>query len=446
MNDRSILTTMENRRYRAWLLTMLLLTNMFAFVDRQIISVLNQPIKIELGLTDTELGLLGGMAFAALNCVFSLPIARMSERMNRAKIYGIGIIIWSVATVSCGFATGFLVLLLARMAVGIGEAAQPAATSLTFDYYPPHQRVAASSILTLAIPLGVLIGAAGGGIIAEELGWRWAFFIVGTPGILLGILFMTTIREPLRGYYDPPPQGGEAVPPLSAVVRRALQRRSYVHVLLGSTLAGASGFGINVFLAAYFFRRFGMDFAQSGLISGLISAIPGAISMFCGGMLANRLARQDKRFFVLVPGIGLLLVGPLYLISLLQSDWVIMAILLMITGLFQYAYLPASTGVYANIMEPRMRATSGAIVVIFTSLLGSGAGPLVVGMLSDYFARQNFGADFDVLCAANIASQACNQASADALTTAMMIVALAYIWAALHFFLAARTIEQDMAD
>jgi len=444
MSNSSILEAMSNKRYRAWLLTMLILTNMMAFVDRQIISVLNQPIKMELGLSDTELGLLGGIAFAALNCIFSLPIARYAERLNRVKIYAVGMFIWSVATIACGFAVGFLTLLLARIAVGIGEASQPAVTSLTSDYYPPHQRVATSSILVLAIPLGALIGATGGGVIAEHLGWRWAFIIAGAPGILLSFLFVTTIKEPLRGYYDPPVAGGESVPPISAVLRRIWARRSYVHVLLGSTIAGAAGFGINVFLAAYFFRRFNMDFAESGLITGLIGAISGSISMFGGGMLAHRLSKVDQRYCAIVPAVSLLIAFPLLLIAFMQSNWIVMTALLMVGGIFQYVYLPTSSGVFANTMEPRMRATSGAVIVIFTSLIGSGAGPLVVGMLSDYFTHQQLGASYGALCAADATSQVCNEASATALTWAMMIAAVAYLWGAAHFFLAARTVVEDM--
>lgn len=449
MSTRPILELMQNRRYRAWLLTLLLLMSMFGFIDRQIIGALAESIKLDLGISDTQLGLLGGLAFALLHSVLSIPLARLAERHNRVIIYGIGILLWSAATMSCGLAGSFTLLLLARAAVGVGEASQPAALSLAADYYPPGQRVATSSITILAIPLGAFIGSAAGGAIAELANWRWAFVLAGAPGLILGVLFLLTIREPLRGHYDPPSAHGDAVPPLAAVLRRAVQRPAFLHVAIGSSLISAGGFGINLFVAPYFIRRFGMGFADSGMIAGLISAVPGVVGMFVGGQLANRLARRDPRFYAWTPGIGALLACPLYVISLMQGQWFAATLLFMVTGIFQYIYLPCSVGIYANTMEPRMRATASAIVGILTSVVGAGAGPLLVGTLSDRLASRHFAADYALLCAASGTrspglSAACREAAAVGLQWAMMLTALIYLWGALHFFLAARTVARDM--
>lgn len=450
MSTRSTLDLMQSRKYRSWVLLLLVVVAMFGFVDRQIIGALGQPIKNELGISDTQLGLLGGMAFAVLNAVLSIPIARLAERYNRVVIYGIGILLWSAATISCGLAAGFVMLLISRVCVGVGEASQSAVASLVADYYPPTRRVATASILTLAVPAGALLGSAGGGYIAEHADWRLAFIIVGAPGVLLGILLLTTIREPLRGYYDPPPAQAAYVPPFSAVLRRIWTRRAFLHMAVGSTMASAGGFGINLFLASYYYRRFGLDFVQSGILSGIISAIPGMISMFIGGMIANRLGRRDPRYYAWTPAIGALLTAPLYIISLLQGHWFAATAMLMVTGLFQYVYLPTSMGVYANVMEPRMRATATALVGICTNLVGAGAGPLVVGMLSDALARRAYVGNFDLVCVGKRAAETapdgrCGVASAFGLQWAMILVALIYLWACVHFLLAARTLRRDMA-
>lgn len=440
---------MRSRAYRGWLLGLLLAIAMFGFVDRQIIAALNQPMKRDLGLSDAELGLLGGLAFAVLNCLVGLPIARLAERFNRVLIYAAGVFLWSVATVSCGLTASFAQLLTARVAVGVGEASQPASMSLIADYYPPERRTSAAAILVLAVPLGALLGSAGGGFIAQHWNWRWAFAAAGAPGFVLALLLAATIREPPRGSHDAPSPTGEATPPFSAVLRRIVERPSFLHMTLGSTLASAGGFGINVFLAAYFFRRYGLDFAASGLLSGLISAIPGAISMFGGGMLTDRLGRLDPRFYAWTPGLGALLAAPLYVLSFMQGGWPAATALLMLTGLVQYVYLPASTGVQSNTMQPRMRASAFAVVAIMTNLVGSGAGPLLVGALSDRFSRSAFPGDYALACAGGRAVQpaltsACGHASAAGLQAAFIITALIYLWAALHFALAARTVRRDI--
>jgi predicted MFS family arabinose efflux permease len=446
------LKLMQSRTYRGWVLTLFLLIAMFGFVDRQIIAALGQPIKHDLALSDAELGLLGGLAFALLNSFLTIPIARVAERRRRVSIIAIGVFLWSIATCLCGAAGGFLQLVLARLTVGVGEAtSQPATSSLIADYYPRDRRTSAAAVLVLAIPLGALVGAAGGGYIAQHANWRMAFVIAGAPGVLLGLLLALTIKEPIRGHYDPPGQTGEHAPPFTAVLARMVQRPAFLHVMLGSTIASMGGFGINYFLAPYFFRRFGLDYAQGGLLSGLISAIPGSVSMLGGGLLADFLGRRDPRFYAWVPGLGALLATPLYVFSFLQAGWPAATAILMLTGLVQYAYLPALAGVSANIMEPRMRASAAAVVGIMTNLVGAGLAPLIVGSLSDGFAKRSFLGDFAAACAGPRAAEtaaagACGQASAHGLQWACIVFALVYLWAAAHFALAARTIKRDMAE
>jgi MFS family permease len=428
----STLKLMASPGYRAWVLVLFLLISMFGFVDRQVIGSLGQPIKAALHLTDFQFGILSGLAFALLNSLLAVPIARIAERRRRLTIIGIGVFLWSIATGLCGLAGNFVQLLVARVAVGVGEAAStPATASVMADYFPPHRRTSAAAVFVLAVPLGALIGAAGGGYLAQYFNWRIAFLIAGAPGLVLALLLVLTVREPIRGHYDAAGLGEADAPSFWAVIKRMFQRPAFVHVMLGSTLASMGGFGINVFLAQYFFRRFGLGLGESGLLSGLISAIPGSISMLGGGLLADWLGKKDARFYAWIPGLGALLATPLYALSFLQGSWAAATALLMITGLAQYAYLPVSIGVSANLMEPRMRATAAAVVAIMTNLVGAGLAPMIVGALSDHFARQG--------------PSGAMTASAHGLQMASIAFALVYLWAAVHFALAGRTIRRDMA-
>ena len=435
------LRLMQSPGYRAWVLLLFLLIAMFGFIDRQVIGALGQPIKMSLHLTDAEFGIIGGLAFAALNSFLTIPIARVAERRRRLTIIGIGVFLWSIATSLCGLTASFVQLLLARVAVGVGEAAStPATSSVMADYFPPHRRTSAAAVLVLAIPLGALISSAGGGYIAQYADWRTAFIVAGLPGFVLALLLVLTVREPIRGHFDAPGLGSGDAPPFKAVLRRMIQRPAFLHVMLGSTVASMGGFGINLFLSSYFVRHFGLHLGQAGLYSGLISAIPGSISMLGGGLLADALGKKDARFYAWVPGIGALLAAPLYIVSFLVGSWPGAVALLMITGLFQYAYLPVSGGVSANMMEPRMRASAAAVVGIMTNLVGAGLAPMLVGRLSDLFT-----AHVAPACAGKAsAALACTTASGEGLRLAFMVFALVYLWAAAHFALAGRTIRKDM--
>ena len=444
------LKLMGSPAYRGWVLLLFLLISMFGFIDRQVIGALGQPIKASLRLSDAEFGLLGGLAFALLNSLLTIPIARFAERKRRLTIMAVGVFLWSIATCLCGLTTNFVQLLLARVAVGVGDATgTPSTISVMADYFPPTRRTTASAVYVLSIPMGALIGAAGGGYIAQYADWRSAFVIAGVPGLVLAVLLVLTVREPVRGHYDAPGLGDADAPPLSAVLRRMVQRPAFIHVLLGSTLASMGGFGINLFLAQYFFRRFGLSLGESGLLSGLISALPGSVSMLGGGLLADWLGKKDARFYAWTPGLGALLAAPFYALSFLQGSWPTATALLMVTGLVQYAYLPALFGVTSNLMEPRMRATAAAVVGIMTNLVGAGVAPMIVGALSDLFASQAIGGAFTAVCTGAHAAEtatagACGQASAHGLQMASMVFALVYLWAAVHFALAARTIRRDM--
>lgn len=437
---------MTSRAYRSWVLGLFATVSTFGFIDRIVVQVLVQPIQAQLHVSDADMGLLGGLTFAVLYVVLSLPIARLAERHNRVVIVAIGTALWSIATAASGLVSSFLQLLLARIGVGIGEAAgTPATTSIISDYFPARQRASAMSIYTLAVPLGALLGGSVGGFAAMRWGWRTAFLIAGLPGLVLALLQWLTIREPVRGARDPQ-RAAEDAPPFTTVLKRFLQRRSLLQFLAGATLSTIAGYGINYFLAAYFTRRFGLNYAQAGLAVGVISSVPAALSILAGGFVADWAGRRSARWYALIPALGALLAGPLYITAFSVHTWLASAVLLAVTAVCQYAYIPAAAAVTQNMMEPRMRASAAAITGLIFTLLGQGLGPLLVGLLSDHFARVSLTRQVAAACV-NPASAdpACAAASSHGLALALSVFAVVYLWSAVHLLLAARTLPRDLA-
>jgi MFS family permease len=398
------------------------------FIDRIVMNVLVQPIKAEFRLSDTEIGLVAGLAFATLYVVLGVWVARLAERRRRLTLIGIGTLLWSVATAACGAATSFAALVLARIGVGVGEAVGlPSSQSVVSDYFPKSRRTTALSVLLLAPPLGAFLGSAGGATIAQYHGWRTAFLVAAAPGILLALLALLTVAEPPRGQHDRLEPDDDAVPPLRAVVARMWCRHSFRHLLAGSTLASLVGFGLNAFLAAFLFRRFGFTVAEAGVAAGLIASLPASLSVVGAGWLSDRLAHWDARAYGLIPAVSLLLAAPLYMLAVNRESAGAAIALLALSATVQYSYLAPSQGVFQNLMHPRMRATSTAVTGMIYTLVGGGLGPLLVGALSDSFAP-------DATAAGSSAG----------LVAAMTATALGYVWAAFHFLRATRHIREEL--
>jgi MFS family permease len=398
------------------------------FIDRIIMNVLVQPIKAEFALTDTEIGLLTGLAFAVLNVVLGIWMARIAERRRRLTLIGIGTFLWSVATAACAAATSFATLALARVGVGVGEAVGlPSSQSVVSDYFPKSRRTTAMSVLLLAPPLGAFLGSAGGAVIAQAYGWRTAFLAAALPGFLLALLALFTVAEPPRGQHDALGAQADEVPPFRAVIARMWIRHAFRHLLAGSTIASLVGFGLNAFLAAFLMRRFGYSLAEAGVVAGLIAAIPASIGVFGAGWLADRMARRDARAYGLIPAVSLLLATPLYILAVTRETAPAAIALLALAATVQYTYLGISQGVFQNLMHPRMRATSTAVVVVIYSLVGGGLGPLLVGALSDRFAPDTSA-----------------EGSAAGLTMAMAASCVGYLWAAFHFWRARLKVSEEL--
>jgi len=410
-------------------LLMITCISICGFVDRIIMQVLVEPVKAEFGLSDFQIGLVAGLAFAVLNVVLALWVARIAERRRRLTLVTIGTVLWSIATAACGLANSFIQLVLARISVGVGEAVGlPSSSSIISDYFPKEKRATAMSVLLLAPPIGAFIGFVGGGYIAQAYGWRTAFWIASIPGFILAVLTALIVAEPPRGQHDNLGQKTDKVPPFSAVLRRVWERHSLRHLLIGSTVASMVGFGVNAFLAAFLLRRFGFTVAETGLIAGVIASLPATVSVFGAGWLADRIGKRDARSYSFIPGISLLIAAPVYILAVTRTDATQGIVLLGIASLFQYAYLGTTFGVFQNMMHPRMRATSSAFNSMLYSLIGNGFGPVLVGLLSDRFATSATQTD-----------------SGKGLMMALAVVAIGYLWAACHYLWATRTIRRDLA-
>jgi MFS family permease len=417
----------ERRTRPGWALFVLAAISTCGFIDRIVMNVLVEPIKIEFALTDLQIGLVAGLAFAVLNVVLGLWVARVAERRRRLTLISIGTLLWSIATALCGFAGSFWQLVLARIGVGVGEAVGlPATSSVVSDYFPRETRATAMSVLMLAPAIGAFLGSAGAALIAQAYGWRAAFFVASLPGFLLAVLVWLTVGEPRRGQHDGQAAHANEVPPFSAVLRRIADRRSLRHLFAGSTIAAVVGFGLNAFLAAFLLRRFGYGVAQSGVIAGLIASLPASASVIGSGWLADRIGRHDPRAYGYIPGFALLISAPIYMLAVTRESAAASIALLAVAAIFQYAYLGTTSGVFQNMMHPRMRASATAVTSLVTSLFGGGFGPILVGGLSDRFAG---GAD----------------GAGGGLAMAMAVVAIGYAWGGCHYLWATRTLPRELA-
>jgi predicted MFS family arabinose efflux permease len=431
--------------YRTWLLFLLALIYTSNFVDRTLLSTLAQLIKQDLHLSDTDLGLLTGTAFAVLYAVLGIPLARLIEHKSRIVVMSVCIAIWSVMTAACGLAQSFVQLALPRIGVGIGEAGcQPAAHSLISDHFPPEKRATALAIFGLGIPVGTLIGAIGGGWIAQTLGWRSAFVWVGAPGLILALLALVTLKEPPRGHAEGA-DGQATAPPLTAVIRRYFERPSTLWVIAGATVAATAAYAILAFTSALFVRRYGLNIREAALAFGAISGVGAGVSILGGGVLADRLAKTDVRAYAWVSVAGLLLAIPLFALGFTRPDWVSALALLVPAAAAQQLYLAPTFAIANNMVEPRMRATSIALFSTCWSLVGIGFGPLAAGVISDAMAKalKADPAGTDVL---HLCRQAgCADASATGLQYALASIVVLYLIAALLFAASSGTMKRDLA-
>lgn len=389
---------------RRYALGMLLVIYIFNFLDRQIVNILAEPIKIELGLADWQLGMLTGLAFALFYTVLGIPIARYAEKADRVKIISVAVAVWSAFTVMCGLATNFIQLLLARIGVGVGEAGcTPPAHSLITDYTPKEQRASALAFYSMGIPLGSLAGMVLGGLIADAYGWRIAFFVAGAPGIALAIITFLTLPEPRRGMTKKidPVKG----PNFSEALAELRSKKSFWWISIGAALSAMVGYGHIAFYGSFYLRNhgeglaalaetvnqtLGLSFGPIGFVGtalGLIIGICGAAGTYVGGILADRAARVNVAGYATVPAYAALITVIPFIASMLVGDVVLSFALLALpvfVGAIWYGPVFASA---QSLVHPRTRATAAAVLLFVINLVGLGLGPLLVGTFSDIYGQ-----------------------------------------------------------
>ncbi|HEX6859797.1 MAG TPA: MFS transporter [Caulobacteraceae bacterium] len=428
--------------YRAYVLGALLVVYTFNFIDRVVIAIIQEPIKHEFGLTDFQLGLLGGPAFAVLYTFLGIPIARLAERKNRMTILTICLGIWSAMTAACGFATSYLTLLVARVGVSIGEAGcTPPAQSVISDYFPSSKRATALSVYALGVPVGSMLAAIGGGWLAQSFGWRSAFLILGVPGLLLALIVKFTVKEPPRAKSSTV----EEAPGFGAAFRELARKPTFWHNALGSAIASFVGYGVGQYLNSFLMRTHHLTLLESSRLTGVVLGVAAAFGTFLAGYLADRMVKKHPNALAWLPALGFVIATPLYLIGYTMPNlW--MAIPFLVVGaITHYFYLGCMYATTQGIVQPRLRATATAVLLFIVNLLGYGLGPPVIGALSDALANMN-------LADAGLTLKAC-EAGADAVTCAagqefglrwaIFIGLFGYLWAAVHFLFAWRTLRRD---
>ena len=381
-------------RYRYYVLALLTLGYVFNFVDRQVMTILIEPIKMEFGASDTQMGLLSGLAFALFYATLGIPVARLADRWSRRNVLAISMTTWSAVTALCATATGFWHLLLLRIGVGIGEAGgTPPSQSLLADYFPPEKRAFAQGILATAPNIGILVGLFGGALIAEAYGWRSVFLVFGIPGVLLAILIQLTIKEPLKVSASASEEGVG----LFATLDNIFRLPSFAHIMVGVGFTGIAGYGLGVWSPSFLVRVHNMSLVDAGLYLGLIGVFGGGLGTISSGLLVDRLARRDKRWQLWLPAIGIFLALPTQLAFLLwpaehrlvmgDVDVPFALVFMGLSAVFASFWIAPSYAAVQNLVPQYWRTQASALMLLAINLLGMGLGPLLVGMLSDLLSQ-----------------------------------------------------------
>ena len=381
--------------YKKYVIGILLVVYTLNFIDRQIIAILSPAIKADLGINDTQLGLLKGFAFAMFYAIFSIPIARLADKSNRVNIISISIVFWSAMTAVCGAAANFWHLLWARVGVGIGEAGcSPPAHSLVSDYFHKEERATALGIYSLGIPLGSLFGILLGGWLVATLGWRWTFVAVGLPGILLGILVKLTLKEPKRGAADASRSASEMNEPQNHEPKISLVKtfetiwdiKSFRYLIYGSALVSFAIFGFNLWMVDFLVRTHELSYAHLTVPLALGIGVGGAIGTVSGGAICDRWVRKDfSHYFTFLAVVHTLSV-PLYIFAMWTSSSTVCFAVLFFVFMLHSSVAGPCYALVQNLSPLKMRAFAAALYLFVLSAIGQGFGPVYIGGMSDLLA------------------------------------------------------------
>ncbi|HIG39187.1 MAG: MFS transporter [bacterium] len=397
----------------------------FNFIDRQLLSILQESIKADLGLSDSQLGLLTGFAFAVFYVTAGIPIARWADRANRRNIIAMSVGLWSFMTALSGLVQNYGQLLAARVGVGVGEAGgSPPSHSVISDIFPPESRASAISFYSTGVNIGILFGFLLGGWLNEFFGWRVAFVVVGAPGILLAILVRMTLAEPIRGLAENKQASQQSIP-FKDVLAILWSRLSFRHMAMAGALNAFAGYSTSNWTASFFIRSHGMTTGELGTWLALIMGLGGAVGVFCGGLLADRLAPRDKRWYVWLPALsGFICVPFMAAVYLVDNPYTALT-LSIVPGVLFNVYLGNTIATTHGLVGLRMRATASAILFLILNIIGLGIGPWSIGLLSDSLAS-------------SLGDESLRQAM-------LYIIPPIMFWSACHFYMASKSLRDDLA-
>lgn len=370
------------------MLWILLIVYIFNFLDRQIVNILAEPIKADLGLSDTQLGLLAGPAFAVFYALLGIPIARYADKdgTNRVRLIALALAIWSAMTAVCGLAQNFVQLLFARIGVGVGEAGcTPAAHSLISDSVPVAKRSSAIAFYGLGVPIGSLLGLIIGGIVNDLYGWRVALMLVGAPGLLLALIVLFVMREPRHSRTAEAVATASAAVPLSMreAMREIFTSRAYIYILIAASFTAFLGYGKGLWTISFFIRSHGLSTTQAGLSLAAVLGLAAAFGTWLGGKMADKFGARDKRHILTFPAFGMAIVAPVLFLGYYMENWIVAMALLVVPSIVNNAYYGPAYGCVQGLVQPRARAVAASIMLFGQNLIGLGLGPFLFGVLSD---------------------------------------------------------------
>lgn len=410
----------EGRRYRVTALVMLLLVYTFNFVDRQILGILAPTIKTDLALTDTQLGLLGGLAFALLYSTLAIPLAWVADRTSRTWVITLSLAVWSAFTALCGVAGSFAQLFAFRVGVGVGEAGGVAPSyAVIADTFAPDRRARALAVYSLGIPLGSAAGVMLGGYIATSIDWRTAFVAVGVAGLVLAPVFRLCVREPVRGA---DPRDREPVRRVFGILAR---KPSFWLLAFGASASSMLGYGLAFWLPSLMQRSFGLDLIETAQFYGGVLLLGGVAGVLLGGVLGDRLGARDRRMYARVPAIAFVIAVPLFAAGILSSSMTAAFVFFLVPQALAYVWLAPVITAIQHLVPGHMRATASATFLLINNLIGLGGGSFALGALSDTLATRY---------------------GDEALRYAMLAGLVLYLVAALLMWMASTPLRQDWVD
>ena len=399
---------------------------MFNALDRGALAILVEPIKTDLGLSDTQLGLLTGFAFSLTYALFGIPLARLADTRSRVKLLSACLAVWSIATAIAGFAQNFIQLALTRVVVGIGEAGgSPASVSMMGEYYKPESRSRGMSLFMLGGVTGGALGLGLVGVIADHYGWRVALFTMGLPGLLLAIVLLTTLREPPRGRFQSTSERFDTDIAWYQAVAQVLSRRTMQHLLLAYGIGAFGGAGVSAWLGAFFMRSHGMSLSEVGGLLGVLAGLASFPGVMFGVVFGPRVVRRDRRWELWWPGAVYLTIVPTWMLTLYISDLYLVVLMLAITVALSSSCVGFVLTSIQSVLPAHLRGMGTAAVMFASNLVGTGAGPLLVGYLSDVLTPTLGG---------------------ESLRYAMIIGVMFISWGALHFFIAAKHLRNELVS